>query len=109
MLPLTFADPADYDKVCGEGMLLDIVNLPPKPGERLRVIARDAATGETMHEIAVDHTFNDEQIEWFGSFGRRLDEVCEEEIVEEEWDAEKWKLPPMPTFEDVPSFEIEAA
>jgi centrosomal protein CEP164 len=51
----------------------------------------------------------DEQIEWFGSFGRRLDEVCEEEIVEEEWDAEKWKLPPMPTFEDVPSFEIEAA
>merc|ERR1712216_152069 len=39
MLPLTFADPADYDKVCGEGMLLDIVNLPPKPGERLRVIA----------------------------------------------------------------------
>ena len=51
----------------------------------------------------------DEQIEWFGSFGRRLDEVCEEEIVEEEWDAEKLKLPPMPTFEDVPSFEIEAA
>merc|ERR1712216_685495 len=65
MLPLTFADPADYDKVCGEGMLLDIVTWVPKPGERLRVIARDAATGETMHEFAVDHTFNDEQIEWF--------------------------------------------
>ena len=65
MLPLTFADPADYDKVSGEGMLLDIVDLPPKPGERLTVIARDAATGETMHEFAVDHTFNDEQIEWF--------------------------------------------
>ena len=29
------------------------------------MVARDAATGETMHEFAVDHTFNDEQIEWF--------------------------------------------
>ena len=36
MLPLTFADPADYDKVCGEGMLLDIVNLPQSLGSGSR-------------------------------------------------------------------------
>ena len=68
MLPLTFSEPCDYDKVCGEGMVLDIVGLANgglKPGSQLTVRARDAVSGETVYEFPVDHTFNDEQIKWF--------------------------------------------
>jgi len=64
MLPLTFADAADYDKITGndklsilglealaEGVPLDI---RVKPGN-----------GDAEFDIKANHTFNPEQIEWF--------------------------------------------
>lgn len=62
MLPLTFADPADYDKV-GPRDKISIVGLPPKPSVPLTIkgTTPDGAT----YEFPVNHTFNDNQITWF--------------------------------------------
>ncbi|KAJ1325638.1 aconitate hydratase [Microdochium nivale] len=62
MLPLTFADPADYEKI--------------KPEDRIDIPCTKLATGAplvaTVHpksgesfEVELNHTFNDPQIEWF--------------------------------------------
>jgi len=63
MLPLTFADPADYDKVSGN----DKVNIRGltsfAPGQPLTVEVKKES-GETV-SFPANHTFNEEQIEWF--------------------------------------------
>ncbi|KAG5985315.1 hypothetical protein E4U55_006795 [Claviceps digitariae] len=62
MLPLTFADPADYDKI--------------KPDDKVDILCTQLAVGKPVtmvvhpkngqsFEIALQHTFNEPQIEWF--------------------------------------------
>uniref|UniRef100_A0A7S3YLR6 aconitate hydratase n=1 Tax=Heterosigma akashiwo TaxID=2829 RepID=A0A7S3YLR6_HETAK len=63
MLPLTFADPADYDRLSGSDKV-SILNLNSlAPGSQLTVRVQPAS-GDAF-EIKVNHTFNEEQIEWF--------------------------------------------
>jgi aconitate hydratase len=63
MLPLTFANPADYDKI-RETDLVDIVGLTAlAPAKPLALVARHA--DGTRDEITLKHTFSAEQIEWF--------------------------------------------
>ena len=63
MLALTFANPADYDKV-QEDDSIDIVGLTAfTPGKPLTVVLNHA-DGST-DEVTVNHTYNEAQIEWF--------------------------------------------
>jgi aconitate hydratase len=63
LLPLTFADPADYGKVQADDVvdLLDVESLAP--GSQLRVVLHHA--DGTTEEFAANHTMSDEQITWF--------------------------------------------
>lgn len=63
MLPLTFANPSDYDKI-KEDDLVSIVGLKElAEGKQLTLIVKhkDGSTDE----IKLNHTFNNNQIEWF--------------------------------------------
>lgn len=62
MLPLTFTDPADYDKI--------------QPDDRVDIMCTELAVGKPMtmrvhpkdgspFEVKLSHTFNEAQIEWF--------------------------------------------
>ncbi|EEY21324.1 aconitate hydratase [Verticillium alfalfae VaMs.102] len=62
MLPLTFADPADYDKI--------------KPDDKVDILCTNIAVGQPMtmvvhpkdgaaYEVKLLHTYNEPQIEWF--------------------------------------------
>ncbi len=63
MLALTFANPADYDKI-QEDDTIDIVGLTEfAPGKPLTVVANHS--DGSKDEITVNHTYNDSQIEWF--------------------------------------------
>jgi aconitate hydratase A / 2-methylisocitrate dehydratase len=63
VLPLTFADPADYDKVRVDDAV-DIVGLAElAPGKPVHVVLRHA-DGST-DELDTTHTMSDEHIEWF--------------------------------------------
>ncbi|MEZ0486276.1 aconitate hydratase [Fibrella aquatica] len=63
MLALTFANPADYDKV-QEDDSIDIKGLTTfAPGQQLTVVLNHA-DGST-DEFPVNHTYNQGQIEWF--------------------------------------------
>ena len=63
MLALTFANPADYDKV-QEDDQIDIRGLTTfAPGQPLTVALHHA--NGTTEEFAVNHTYNQGQIEWF--------------------------------------------
>ncbi len=73
MLPLTFADPSDYDKV-GPRDKLSIVGLPPVPGTQLTV---EGSTPEgKTYSFKVNHTFNDNQVTWFKA-GSALNAMAE--------------------------------
>ncbi|MDG1392042.1 MAG: aconitate hydratase [Ilumatobacter sp.] len=62
MVPLTFADPADYDKI-GEDDRINVVSLPPVPGETVRceIVKSDSS----IVPFECNHTFSPEQVEWF--------------------------------------------
>ncbi|HYG77592.1 MAG TPA: aconitate hydratase [Planctomycetota bacterium] len=63
MLPLTFADPADYAKI-REDDLIDITGLNTfAPGKPLTMVARHA--DGSSDTITLKHSFNAEQILWF--------------------------------------------
>ncbi len=63
MLALTFANPADYDKV-QEDDRIDLLGLTEMaPGKPLTV--RLHHSDGSMDEFAVNHTFNENQIGWF--------------------------------------------
>jgi aconitate hydratase len=67
MLGLTFANPADYDKIL-EDDTFDIVGLTTfTPGVPLQVVIhhKDGSTDT----ISVNHTYNEQQIEWFKAGG----------------------------------------
>ncbi len=63
MLPLTFDDPSDYDKIL-EDDLISIVGLKElAPGKQLKMIVKHP--DGTTDEIMLNHTMNQNQIEWF--------------------------------------------
>jgi len=63
MLALTFANKEDYDKV-QEDDLIDILGLTSfAPGKSLTVVLNHKNGGKD--EISVNHTYNEQQIEWF--------------------------------------------
>ncbi|WP_416437724.1 aconitate hydratase [Phnomibacter sp. MR] len=63
MLALTFADKADYEKI-QEDDSIDIVGLTEfAPGKPLTLVLNHA--DGSKDEISVNHTYNDQQIEWF--------------------------------------------
>jgi aconitate hydratase len=63
MLALTFANPADYDKI-QEDDSFDIIGLTSfAPGKPLTVVANHK--DGSKDEILVNHTYNDAQIKWF--------------------------------------------
>jgi aconitate hydratase len=67
MLALTFANPADYDKIHEDDMI-DIVGLTTfAPGKPLTLVLNHS-DGST-EEITVNHTYNENQIEWFKAGG----------------------------------------
>lgn len=64
MLALTFANPADYDKV-QEDDVIDIIGLEDnfKPDQPLTCVLNHADGSQDKFEV--NHTYNDIQIEWF--------------------------------------------
>lgn len=64
MLPLTFANPADYDRIAPNDRL-SIPNLLEqlKPGNQIKIVGK-RADGST-YDFLVNQTFNAGQIEWF--------------------------------------------
>jgi aconitate hydratase A / 2-methylisocitrate dehydratase len=63
VLPLTFVDPADYEKI-QEADRISIVGLADlAPDRNLEAVAYHEDGSESRFEVA--HTLNDEQIEWF--------------------------------------------
>lgn len=67
MLALTFDDKADYDKV-QEDDTIDITGLSDfAPGSQLTMVLHHA--DGTKDEAKLNHTYNEQQIEWFKSGG----------------------------------------
>ncbi|GAA0542381.1 aconitate hydratase [Chitinophaga japonensis] len=67
MLALTFADKEDYEKV-QEDDVIDIVGLNEfAPGKPLTVVLNHK--NGSSDEITVNHTYNEQQIEWFKAGG----------------------------------------
>ncbi|MBX3164221.1 MAG: aconitate hydratase [Bacteroidetes bacterium] len=67
MLALTFADKADYDKI-QEDDTIDIIGLKEfAPNQPLTLVLHHA-NGST-DEIKANHTYNEQQIEWFKAGG----------------------------------------
>jgi aconitate hydratase len=63
MLALTFDDKADYDKIM-EDDSIDIIGLTEfAPDKKLKLVLNHA--NGTVDEIMVNHTYNQQQIEWF--------------------------------------------
>lgn len=63
MLPLTFANPADYDKISGDDRisLLGLKDLTPGKPVKMQVKKQDG----TVFDVQLKHSFNEGQIEWF--------------------------------------------
>ena len=63
LLALTFSDPADYDKI-REDDRFDIVGLKEfSPNKPLQIVLKHS--DNTTEQITVNHTYNQNQIEWF--------------------------------------------
>lgn len=67
MLPLTFANPSDYDKIQEDDKLsiLNLNALAPEKQVQLIVKHKDGS----VDEIVLNHSFNAGQVEWFKSGG----------------------------------------
>jgi aconitate hydratase len=63
MLALTFADKADYDKI-QEDDTIDIVGLTSFAPNTPLILILNHING-TSETITVNHTYNQQQIEWF--------------------------------------------
>ena len=62
MLPLTFANPADYDKIKEDDKIdLHVSSIAPEKQVKMTVKHNDGS----KEEILLNHTFNSAQIEWF--------------------------------------------
>lgn len=62
MLPLTFADPKDYDKI-KEDDKIDLLISSLAPEKQVKMIVKHC--DGSKDEILLNHTFNTAQIEWF--------------------------------------------
>lgn len=67
MLALTFANKADYDKV-QEDDSIDITGLTSFVAGKALTVVLHHKNG-SKDEIAVNHTYNEQQIEWFRAGG----------------------------------------
>ena len=76
MLPLTFSDPSDYDKIQPSDRisLVDLANLAP--GKPVKCIVKHQDGSQDT--LLLNHTFNESQIEWFvaGSALNRMKELA---------------------------------
>ncbi len=63
VLPLTFRDPADYDRIRPDDRISIVGLAELAPGRPVRAILHHA--DGTEEEILLDHSLNEEQIEWF--------------------------------------------
>lgn len=63
MLPLTFANPADYDKVRPDDKVSIHGLTTFTPGKPLTLVLKHA--DGSKEDITLNHTFNEQQIEWF--------------------------------------------
>jgi aconitate hydratase len=62
MLPLTFEDPADYDKIMEDDMIdLDVKDIAP--GSKVKMTLKHS--DGTIEEVMLNHTMNQQQIDWF--------------------------------------------
>jgi aconitate hydratase len=62
MMPLTFANPDDYDKIKEDDKFeLDVINMAPN--KQLKLTAKHS--DGKKDEITLNHTFNEQQIGWF--------------------------------------------
>ena len=67
MLALTFANKEDYDKIQEDDMI-DIIGLNIfAPGKQLTMVLNHA--DGTTDQFEVNHTYNEQQIEWFKAGG----------------------------------------
>ncbi|MBK7446757.1 MAG: aconitate hydratase [Ignavibacteria bacterium] len=64
MLPLTFADPSDYDKI-KEDDKIDLLVQDLSPGKQVKMIVNHS--DGTSDEVMLNQTFNEQQIGWFKS------------------------------------------
>ncbi|MCK5852918.1 aconitate hydratase [bacterium] len=73
MLGLTFANPADYDKI-QENDVFSLIDLTEfVPSKQLTLIAKHADGSEDT--IKANHSYNDQQIEWFKA-GSALNKIA---------------------------------
>lgn len=63
MLPLTFANPSDYDRVSSTDRVSLVGLADLKPGSPVTMKAKKE--DGSVVEIELNHTFNEEQLEWF--------------------------------------------
>jgi len=63
MLPLTFSEPADYEKI-GPNDRVDIKCTELAVGKPITLVVHPADGGKAF-DISLSHTFNEGQIEWF--------------------------------------------
>ena len=63
MLPLTFSEPADYEKI-GPNDKVDIKATELAVGKPITLVVHPA-NGDKAFDIKLSHTFNECQIEWF--------------------------------------------
>eukprot|EP00055_Hartaetosiga_balthica_P005642 m.16829 g.16829 ORF g.16829 m.16829 type:complete len:782 (+) comp4676_c0_seq2:281-2626(+) len=64
MLPLTFADPSDYEKIDSEKATITITGIDSfAPGSQFKAVVTN--DNGTTHNIKLNHTFNESQINWF--------------------------------------------
>lgn len=64
MLPLTFADPSDYEKI-KEDDKIDLLVQNLAPGKQVKMIVNH--NDGTSDEVMLNQTFNEQQIGWFKS------------------------------------------
>jgi len=64
MLPLTFADPADYDKITGNDKVSLVELASFAPGSQVTMKVKPGGGGAEF-DVKLNHTFNAEQVEWF--------------------------------------------
>jgi aconitate hydratase len=75
MLPLTFADPSDYDKI-QEDDKVSIIGLNEiAPDKQVKLVIKHA--DGSIEEAMLNHTFNENQIEWFKA-GSALNLIAEQ-------------------------------
>jgi len=78
MLPLTFEDPADYDKVREDDLIdLDVKGIAPGGQVKMTLKHSDG----TEDEVMLNHTMNQQQIDWF-KVGSALNLMAKKAISE---------------------------